>query len=178
MSTDNRQVEPVDLDALSALLDAASPRPWRWAGNVDTGEPYLAGGWGGLGATSVMAIGWQPRSTTGRAADDVRSYARESDMDEDEAVDMWANDQYGAPIKEPRLWFYTDHLAVEARDHVTYEVAPQARTRDDPTVYRADITDIRHPDAQLMTAAVNALPALLAEVASLRAQLADREVTR
>lgn len=177
MTAETPQVAPVDLDALASLLAAGSPLPWRWAGNIDTGEPYLAGGWGGLGATSVMAIGWQPRSTTGRQADEVRSYARESGIDEDEAVDMWANDQYGEPIKEPRLWFYTDHLAVEARDVVTFEVAPQATSRDDRRVYRADITGIRHPDAQLMTAAVNALPSLLAEVAALRAALADKAVS-
>ncbi len=146
---------------LRALLEKATPGPWCWAGNIDTGEPYLASRAPGMGA-SVLAIGWQPRSTTGRAADDVRSYARESCEDPDEMVDMWANDQYGEHIKEPRLWFYTDHMAVEARDLVTFEVAPQATTRDDPKVYRADITGIRHPDAQLITAAVNALPALLA----------------
>lgn len=177
-----------DLGELRRLLEAATPGPWRWAGNVDNGEPYIAGGCsGGFGSSSVMAIGWEPRSTTGRAADEVRSYASESDMDESEAVDMWANDQYGEPIREPRLWFYTDHMAVEARDHVTFEVAPAATTREDPAVYRADITDVRHPDAALITAAVNALPALLddleaarEEIATLTAQrdLADRRHER
>jgi hypothetical protein len=152
-----------DVDALREALAAATPGPWRWAGNTDTGEPRLTGR-----GCDVLAIGYEPRSTTGRDADEVRSYARESGVDEDEAVDMWANDQYGEPIKEPRLWFYTDHLAVDAREHAVYEVAPEATSREDPRVYRADLVDLRHPDARLIVAAVNALPALLADLNAAR----------
>jgi hypothetical protein len=141
---------------LRALLDAGTARPWRWAGNIDTGEPRLTGR-----GCDVLAIGYDHRSTAGRDADEVRAFARESQIDEDEAVDTWANDQYGEPIKEPRLWFYTDHMADPARDNVVFEVAPNATDRDDPKVYRADITDIRHPDARLIAAAVNALGPLL-----------------
>lgn len=161
----------VDVDALTALLAAATSGPWTWAGNIDSGEPYLASRAPGMGA-SVLAIGWEPRSTNGKAAEEVRSYARESGMDEDIAVDMWAHDQYGSPIKESRLWFYTDHLAVEARNLVTFEVAPQATSREDPAVYRADITGIRHPDAQLIVEVVNAAPRLLDEIRDLRSRLA------
>lgn len=162
----------LDLTRLRAVAEAATPGSWHWAGNTDTGEPYLAARAPGMGA-SVLAIGWEPRSTSGRAADDVRSYAEESGLDPDEAVDMWANDQYGGPIKEPRLWFYRDHLAVEARAHVRYEVAPDATTREDPSVYRADITDVQLPDAQhIATFDPATVLALLDEINDLRSRIA------
>ena len=137
-----------DLDRLRAVAEAATPGSWHWSGNTDTGEPYLAAWAPGIGRTSVLAIGYEDRSTTGRAADDVRDYALDSEMDPEEAVEDWALDRYDQPIKEPRLWFYRDHMAVYAREHVQYEVAPQATSREDPKVYRADITDVRLPDAQ------------------------------
>lgn len=159
-----------DLDAIRARLDAATPGPWHWAGNVDSGEPYLATWRPGLGRCSVMAIGSEPRSTTGRAADVVRSHAAEFELgDPDDVVDDWAHDRYGEPVTDPRLWFFTDGLADPARDHVQYEVAPEASDRDDARVYRADITDIRHPDAALIAHAPKDIAALLAEVERLRA---------
>lgn len=159
---------PEERTQLRELADSATPGPWVWAGNIDTGEPYLAGRAPGMGA-SVLAVGEAERSKTGRRADDVRSYARDSDLDPEEEVDRWAEDAYGEPIKEPRLWFYTDHLAVDARDHVVFEVAPNATHRDDPKVYRADIVDIRHPDARFIAAARTAIPALLAKLDAVEA---------
>lgn len=70
------------------------------------------------------------------------------------------------------------------RELVQYEVCHAATSPDDPRVYRHDIDDVRHPDARLIVAAVNALPGLLdaldaaeAEVKQLREsieELADR----
>lgn len=164
----------LDLAAIKARDEAATPGPWRWQGNIDTGEPYLASRAPGMGA-SVLAIGTEDRSTTGRAADDVREYASDSGLDPDAEVEQWATDQYGEPIQEPRLWFYTDHMAVDARKRVTFEVAPNAKHRDDPKVYRADITGIRHPDAEFIASARSDVSALIAEVERLRERLALSE---
>ena len=64
------------------------------------------------------------------------------------------------------------------RELVQYEVCHAATSPDDPRVYRHDIDDVRHPDARLIVAAVNALPGLLdaldaaeAEVERLRADI-------
>lgn len=158
-------MNPCERTRIRALADAATPGPWVWAGNVDTGEPRLDSHAPGMGA-SVLAIGTADRSKTGRAADELRSYARECGLDPEEEVDLWATDHYGEPVKEPRLWFYTDHMAVDARDRVVFEVAPDATHRGDPKVYRADIKDIRHPDAQFIAAARTAVPALLDTLAA------------
>lgn len=170
--THSAENDALDLDRLRAVAEAATPGSWHWSGNTDTGEPYLAAWAAGIGRTSVLAIGQEDRSKTGRAAEDVRDYAIDNGLDPDEAVEEWATDNYGEPIKEPRLWFYRDHMAVQARDHVQYEVAPQATTREDPKVYRADITDVRLPDAQYITTFSPAtVLGLLDEIERLRARV-------
>ena len=170
-ATNGPSVGPGDLDAIRARAEAATPGRWHWAGNTDTGEPYLATWTRGIGRCSVMAIGNEDRKTTGREADRVRSDAEEYSLgDPEELVEKWATDGFGEPIKDPRLWFYTDLMADPARDHVIYEVAPGAATRDDPKVYRADITGIRHPDAEFIAAARTDIPALLAALDEARAE--------
>ncbi|SDT22190.1 hypothetical protein [Microterricola viridarii] len=95
-----------------------------------------------------MSIGREDRKTTGRAADQVRSAAREFDLgDPEELVEQWAHDQYGEPATDPRLEFMTDLMCVQSRDLVVYQVAPNATSREDPKVYLADVVGIRHPDA-------------------------------
>lgn len=143
----------IDLDKLEEAAKAATGGPWHWAGNTDTGEPYLATWIRGAGRCQVLSIGSEDRSTTGRAADSVRSYARESDLDPEEMVEEWATDSFGAPVQEPRLQFMTDLMGVNARDIAVYEVAPSATSREDPEVYRADVVGIRHPDATFIAAA-------------------------
>lgn len=159
----------LDLAAVKATAEAATKGPWSWAGNTDTGEPRLISRGG-----DVLAIGWDERSTTGRDADAVREYAAESGLDGDAEVALWAHDQYGYPIKEPRLWFYTDHLADPARDRVIYEVAPSATTREDPAVYRADIVGVRHPDAEHIATMDPTTTLALVD----RLERAEREVAR
>lgn len=60
-------------------------------------------------------------------------------------------------------------FALDARELAVYEVAPQATERSDPKVYRADIIDIRHPDARFIAAAREAVPALIARIRELEA---------
>ncbi len=165
-----------DLDALKSLTEAATPGPWHWAGNTDTGEPYLATWLPGAGRCQIFSIGYEERSTTGRAAEQVRSNAVEFGLgDPDELVQQWAHDSFGQPVREPRLQFMTDLMCVDARDLVVYEVAPDATTRDDPNVYRADITDIRHPDAELIAAARTAVPELIERVEAAEKRIAAVE---
>jgi len=137
-----------DLTKLREIAKTATEGGWHWAGNTDTGEPDLATWIRGIGRCTILSIGSEDRSTTGRKADGVRADAREFDLgDPEELVDQWAHDQFGEPVKDPRLQFTTDLMCVSARDLAVYEVAPLATTREDDRVYRADVSDIRHPDA-------------------------------
>ena len=153
------------LAAIKARAEAATVGPWHWAGNTDTGEPYLATWISGAGRCQIFDIGHEERSTTGRDADRVRESAVEFEMgDPEELVSQWATDNFGEPVRDPRLRFSEDLLMVNARDRVIYEVAPQATTRDDPRVYRADIVGIRHPDATFIAATRTDVPRLVAAV--------------
>lgn len=158
--------------ATDLLARATEPTRWHWAGNTDTGEPYLATWVPGAGRCQVLSIGSEERSTVGRAADRVRSDAREFALgDPEELVHDWAHDRFGELVTDPRLQFITDLMCVDARGLVVYEVAPNATDRNDPDVYRADITGIRHPDAELIAEAPRLLAELLPEVDRLVTQL-------
>lgn len=167
-------VAPVDarVEQIRARAAAATGSTWHWAGNTDTGEPYLATWIPGAGRCQVLDIGLQERSTTGPAADAMREDAREYDLgDPEDVVRDWATDLHGAPICDPRLRFNVDLMMVNARDVVVYEVAPNATSRQDRAVYRADIIDIRHPDAQLIAHARGDIDYLLEQNAKLTAAL-------
>lgn len=179
MTTKSTETPAERLAAIQARHEAATGEDWHWAGNTDTGEPYLATWAPGLGRCSVLAIGHEDRATTGREADRVRDDAVEFSLgDPDELVYDWAHDRFGQPAKDPRLWFFTDLMADLARKHVVYEVAPNATTREDPKVYRADIIDIRHPDAQFIAHARADVPWLLDLVRHLEEALMASEVER
>ncbi|MHA3723797.1 hypothetical protein ACXR2T_07950 [Leucobacter sp. HY1910] len=141
------------LDALTVAAEAATGGPWHWAGNTDTGEPYLATWIPGAGRCQVLSIGHEYRATTGRQADEVRECAADFGLDPEETVRDWAHSATGEPIQEPRLQFITDLMLENARDLAVYEVAPEATDREDPRVYRADVVGIRHPDATYLAAA-------------------------
>lgn len=135
------------LNEIRARSAAATGDAWHWAGNIDTGEPYLATWIPGAGRCQILTIGRDTRKTAGPAADQVRADLREIGWDPDliEAeVSEWAEGS------DPRLKFMTDLMLVNARDHVVFEVAPTATSRQDPAVYRADIVDVKHPDADFI----------------------------
>jgi hypothetical protein len=165
--------DQIDLDALEALANAATTGPWHWAGNTDTGEPYLATWISGAGRCQVLAIGHDDRSETGRAADDMRASLADCGYDAadiEPIVHDWAVDSFGMPRRDARLEFGTDLMMVNARDLAIYEVAPKATSRDDPAVYRADVAGIRHPDAEYIAAAHPAVVlTLIAELREARA---------
>jgi hypothetical protein len=79
-------------------------------------------------------------------------------------IERYLTDEYGNPRTERRLAFCTDWLYTDARKLVTFQVAPGATDRSDPRVYRADITGIRHPDAEFIAHAREDVRRLLAAV--------------
>jgi hypothetical protein len=117
---------------------AATPGPWRWFGNTDAREVYLATA--GFGRMLVMRFArWGMRGAQ--------------------------------PVFYPRSWkpnpesvsdFTGTGFPAGPGDLPVYEVAPQAESRDDPRVYRADIAGIRHPDAEFIARAREDVPRLLA----------------
>jgi len=163
------------LEEIRHRAEAAKPGPWRWRGNTDNGDPYLTScgqvtDKDGNSHHAGDVLGHIPHEIT---RDEARQYASTDFLPEpevpaepaatysqryDEAaqaqleaeIDRHVTDKWGEPEKEPRLAFCTDWIYTEARELAVFEVAPKAATRSDPSVYRADITGIRHPDAEFI----------------------------
>jgi hypothetical protein len=93
----------------------------------------------------------------------------------DEAITEYLTDEYGEPRKESRLAFCTDWFYTVASKLVTFEVAPEATDREDPKVYRADITGIRHPDAEFIAHSREDVGRLLAALDAVLAFADDLE---
>lgn len=150
--------QPIDLDAIEARAKAATPGPWEWYGNTDHHNVYLSSvrygrqfvmgfrRWGMRSAQPAFAVG--------------RTWEGDPPQSSDDFGDCGC--MTGA----------ADLIVVRSSDAVRYEVAPTASTRNDPAVYRADISGIRHPDAVFIAAARQDVADLLAEVKRLRAELA------
>jgi hypothetical protein len=189
-------------DDLSAALaeirqrsDEATPGPWAWRGNIDTGDPYLTSrgyrdmekpdgtavrhhagdvlghipvevtredairrGVGGPDSLPEPKISREPEDTYGERYDAALQAAQEAELED------YLTDEYGNPRTEQRMAFCTDWLYTDARKLVTFEVAPGVTDRSNPRVYRADITGIRHPDAEFIEHARSDVPLLLAAV--------------
>lgn len=194
MSAATQAVDLSFIGAIRAREQAATPGPWRWRGNTDTGDPYLAGGYhrdadGKPAGRAQDVLGHIPHEIT-------RDEARRSgigdwnglhipDIDRlpldtyddrweaamaaasEAAIDEYLTDPYGEPVKEPRMAFCTDYMYTQARDLAIYEVAPSATSRADKRIYRADITGIRHPDAEFIAHAREDIRALLAIIDAL-----------
>jgi len=147
--------------------EAATGTAWHWAGNTDTGEPYLATWLPGYGRCQILSLVQDDREITSWDGRRVRDEIAEYLNDDDEiaaSLDEWAEG------KDTRLAFLgPDVILQRARDMVVYEVAPHAVTREDPSVYRADITGIRHPDADFIAHSRADVAFLLAEVDRLTA---------
>lgn len=141
----------IDLEAIRARADAATPGPWGWYGNTDTHDVYLATQkWGRHYVMEFERWGMQqaqPVFVEGRS---------------------WVAD--GDSLK-----FHTSGGMFPAAELARYEVAPDATDRKDPRVYRADLTGFRNPDATFIAAARQDIADLLAEVDRLRAALVNAE---
>ncbi|MEV6226522.1 hypothetical protein AB0L88_01365 [Saccharopolyspora shandongensis] len=164
-------------DEIKARRDAATPGEWHWAGNLDNGDPYLATWTPGLGRCVVMG-----HLRVERRADDPRLQGIHEFADEQEARAIrrdFLRDRYNEPRTDDRLCF-TDgdpplRTLVPARDQAVFEVAPNATSRKDPAVYRADIAGIRNPDARFIEHSRGDVDWLIGEVERLRNLLFDTE---
>lgn len=90
-------------------------------------------------------------------------------------IDEWLDDGSGSTRHEYRLAFcgLPDGMRMQtAQARAVWEVAPHAVTRDDRAVYRADIAGLRNAVAQAMEHMKSDVDYLLAEVITLRAELA------
>lgn len=141
----------IDLEAIRARAEAATPGPWGWFGNTAAHIAYLSSfRWGRqfvMGFKRWGMTGAQPTFVDGRS---------------------WADTDDG-------LKFAPGAGIVPASELARYEVAPDATERSDPRVYRADLTGFRNPDATFIAAARQDVADLLAEVDRLRAALVNAE---
>lgn len=78
--------------------------------------------------------------------------------------------RWGMQSARPR--FSEDLMMVNADKRAVYEVAPEAKSRDDQRVYRADIVGIDHPDAEFIAHARQDVPAMLERIREQEAELA------
>ncbi|MGP9488912.1 ead/Ea22-like family protein [Glutamicibacter sp. BW80] len=112
-----------DLSELRKTAETATPGPWHWSGNADNRQLYLATWIKGAGRCQVMDF-----------------------------------ERWGMQGAVPRF-LDDDSLMMEtAKDLMVYEVArnqnlPDDTPRNHPKVYRADVVDVRHPNARFMAAA-------------------------
>jgi hypothetical protein len=81
--------------------------------------------------------------------------------------------RWGMQSATPR--FGRDLMMYAAHENVVYEVAPTATSRADRRVYRADITGIRHPDAEFIVNSRQDIDALLAIIDAVETVCAKHE---
>jgi hypothetical protein len=128
---------------------AATPGPWRWYGNTDQNNFALATrGWGGQFVMTFQRFGMQsaqPAFADGRT---------------------WKPN----PTSE---WDFRSGRLTPARNLVIYEAAPDATSRQDKRVYRADVAGIRHPDAEFIAHSREDITRLLAIIDELQMELAE-----
>lgn len=157
-------------DAIRARAAAATGKSWHWAGNTDLGSPYLATWISGAGRCQVLSLVDYERkldSVDGRKVREDLSEHYDTAAALDEAMDEWAE------ARDTRLVFLGPDLMVQdARDLAIYEVAPDALSREDRRVYRADVSGIRHPDAEFIEHSRADIDWLLSENDRLRTALA------
>lgn len=123
-----------------------------------TRDDAIRGGVGDPDSLPEPKVDREPLETYDERYDAAIEAARE------QAIEDYLTDDYGSPRTEQRLAFCTDWLYTDARKLVTFQVAPGATSRADPRVYRADITGIRHPDAEFIAHAREDVSRLLAAV--------------
>ena len=154
------------VEAIRQRAAAASPAPWRWAGNTDTGDLYLmskAANW-----RQVLGTVRIERTPEDRVLREIRAHFTD-EPSRASAVEDYLFDSFGTPRYDTRLAFVVDDWLLEdARKLAVFEVAPDAVDREDPRVYRADIVGLRHPDAEFIANARADVDTLLAEVDRLR----------
>lgn len=128
---------------------AATPGPWKWFGNTDVRDVYLATArWGRL-----YVMGFRRWGMNG--AQPMFAHGRKFDPDNrDESI---------GGVMQP------------ASALARYEVAPSATNRSDPEVYRADLNGLKTPDAEFIAHSRADVEWLVSEVERLRALLPEPE---
>lgn len=127
-----------DTAAIRQRAAVATPGPWRWRGNVDIQNIHLSSITRGLNEVMDFTR-WGMQRARPRFAN--------ADRFKGEFSGGWMQD--------------ADQFAV-------YQVCPEAASRADPRVYRGDIIDLRHPDAEFIAHARQDIDDLLAYIDALR----------
>jgi hypothetical protein len=179
------------LAAIRARNESATPGPWRWVGNTDNHEIHLENKhWVILGTQriertendrdiqKVLDYLWECGDLLLSDAD---LLAQGVDLDDWKAVEAaqeaalrpqaveiyLQDDEWGNPRWDERIAMRTtgDDTAQlkPLEEQARYNVCPEAETRDDPRVYRADYTP-RSPDAEFIAHARADIEWLLYEV--------------
>lgn len=175
----------INLDEIRSRAAAAAPGPWFWRGNVDNGDPELSRYKPGWGRVEVLRHYQRERTADDPGAKAYDEYLRDSqvldrtsgeyrhmtDEERTEAVRKdWLEDPWEQPQHDVRMAFVHPELmhALDARELAIFEVCPEATERSDPRIYRADITGIRHPDAEFLAASRQDVDDLLAVIDQVR----------
>lgn len=130
-----------NLKELRKTAEAATPGPWHWAGNADNHQLYLATWIKGAGRCQVMDF-----------------------------------ERWGMQGAIPRFLDDESLMMQTAKNRLVFEVArnqglPDGTPRSHPKVYRADVVDVMHPNAEFI--ATFDPPTVLALID--RAAAAERE---
>lgn len=144
------------IEEIRARAAKATPGPWGWFGNTDTRHTYLATiRWGRYLVMSFHRWGMN-------GAQPMFAEGRRLDPKYDDGTSMCR--------------FARGERMVKAEFLGRYEVAPDATSRDDDRVYRADLVGFRNPDAEFIAHARADVDELLAEVDRLRQALRTAHV--
>lgn len=129
---------------LRKTAEAATPGPWHWAGNADNHQLYLATWIKGAGRCQVMDF-----------------------------------ERWGMQSAIPRFLDDESLMMQTAKNRLVFEVArnqglPDGTPRSHPKVYRADVVDVMHPNAEFI--ATFDPPTVLALLS--RLEQAEQQVAR
>lgn len=110
----------MELNELRRIAEAATPGPWHWAGNADNHQLYLATWIKGAGRCQVMDF-----------------------------------ERWGMQGAIPRFLDDESLMMQTAKNRLVFEVArnqglPDGTPRSHPKVYRADVVDVMHPNAEFI----------------------------
>ena len=150
------------VDEIRDRADRATAGPWSWFGNVDNDDVYLATVHNGR--RFVLRTIPVDRVAHEESVDNLIV----GGMSREEAIAHLTEDAFGCKIQDHHLAVQADQHMRPLTDFAIFEVCPDAETRDDRRVYRADFHQTRHPDAEFIAHARADIDFLLDEVERLR----------
>lgn len=182
----------VDITAIRDRWAATTPGPWFWWGNTDSGNEALCGRQPGLGVCEVLSTIDVDRTPTDKGAKDYREFlageqvfdaaldgyrALTPDERDQRVRDDYLTDAWGGPRRDTKLALTDGENIRRALPEVAvYRVAraqmlPDDTPREHPSIYRADIVDVRNPNGKALASAWSDVHTLLSEVKSLQGHL-------